>query len=87
MGDHQARPPAPPIRLSKKLTMERQQMNIISSPRKHRATIDALLTTIKSNVAADKPEVVVTSVLYQIQVRSETLIVYINGSPTQLKVD
>ena len=29
-----------------------------------RVTLDALSTTIKSNMAADKPEVVITSVVY-----------------------
>jgi hypothetical protein len=33
--------------------------------RTFRATLDALPSTIKSNMAADKPEVVTTSVVYQ----------------------
>jgi hypothetical protein len=36
----------------------------IADARKCRATLDALLTTIKSNMAADKPEVVIISVVY-----------------------
>ena len=32
--------------------------------RTFRATLDALSTTIKSNMAADKPEVVITSDMY-----------------------
>ena len=52
-----------------------------------RAILDALSTTIKSNMAVDKPEVVITSVVYLIEVRSQTPMPYFEGSPTQRKVD
>jgi hypothetical protein len=51
------------------------------------AKLDGLPTTIKSNLAADKPEVVITTVGYLIEVRSQTLIPCIQESSTQVNVD
>jgi hypothetical protein len=52
-----------------------------------RAKLDGLPTTIKSNMAADKPEVVITTVVYLIEVRSQRLMPCIQGSSTKLIVD
>jgi hypothetical protein len=51
------------------------------------AKLDGLPTTIKFNMAADKPEVVITTVVYLIEVRSQTLIPCIQGLSTQVNVD
>jgi hypothetical protein len=52
-----------------------------------RAKLYGLPTTIKSNMAADRPEVVITTVVYLIEVRSQTLVPCIQGSSTQVNVD
>jgi hypothetical protein len=58
-----------------------------SDARTCRAKLYGIPTTIKSNMAADKPEVIITTVANLIEVRSQTLIPCIQGSSTQENVD
>jgi hypothetical protein len=48
--------------------------------RTRRAKLDGLPTIIKSNMAADKPEIVIITVVYLIEVRSQTLMPCFQGS-------